>query len=149
MVKLIRTDSSNEDFDALVKLLDAELFDNYGEVEKQYQQFNKFASIINVVLAYSDGVVVGCGAIKVYDPSCMELKRMFVSRKFRGLGIGILVLNELQNWSKELGCKRCILETGIKQIEAINMYKKMGYIRIPNYDQYDGLELSVCFSKEL
>jgi len=40
-------------------------------------------------------------------------------------------------------------ETGFKQPEAIALYLKNGYVRIPNYGQYVGVENSFCFEKEL
>ena len=53
----------------------------------------------------------------------------------------------LEKWAGELGYKKCILETGKKQPEAISLYKKNGYKPIPNYGQYTGIDNSVCFEK--
>ena len=60
-----------------------------------------------------------------------------------------MVLKELENWTQESGFKNCILETSIKQPEAIAFYKKNLYEQIPNYGQYIGIENSVCFKKSL
>jgi GNAT superfamily N-acetyltransferase len=59
------------------------------------------------------------------------------------------VLAELETWAAELGCSKCVLETGGKQPEAIRLYEKSGYKRIPNYGQYVGVENSICFEKSL
>jgi GNAT superfamily N-acetyltransferase len=67
----------------------------------------------------------------------------------RGAGIASQVLAELENWCKELNIKKCILETGINQPEAIALYTKCGYRRIPNYGKYEHAENSVCFQKIL
>jgi putative acetyltransferase len=67
----------------------------------------------------------------------------------RGKGIAAQILNELEKWAKELNYKKCVLETGHKQPEAIALYKKNGYKQIPNYGQYIGIENSVCFEKLL
>jgi hypothetical protein len=40
-----------------------------------------------------------------------------------------------------------ILETGIKQPEAIALYQKSGYTIIPNYGQYTDVATSVCMKK--
>jgi GNAT superfamily N-acetyltransferase len=77
----------------------------------------------------------------------MEVKRMYVPLEHRSQGIASLVLQELENWAKELGYKKCILETGKKQPEAIRLYEKCGYKSIPNYGQYAGVENSVCYEK--
>ncbi|MFZ5941462.1 MAG: GNAT family N-acetyltransferase, partial [Bacteroidota bacterium] len=45
------------------------------------------------------------------------------------------------------GFRRCVLETGKRQPEAINLYLKNGYGPIPNYGQYAGVENSLCFGK--
>ncbi|MBI3234928.1 MAG: GNAT family N-acetyltransferase, partial [Bacteroidetes bacterium] len=100
-----------------------------------------------VVLAYINDIPVGCGAIKQYDEQTMEVKRTFVSPEYRKQGIASTVLLELEHWSKELGYNKCILETGKKQLEAIQLYHKNDYQVIPNYGQYIGVESSVCFEK--
>jgi putative acetyltransferase len=41
------------------------------------------------------------------------------------------------------------LETGVRQPEAISLYEKLGYHRIPNYGKYRDSEMSVCFEKIL
>jgi putative acetyltransferase len=49
----------------------------------------------------------------------------------------------------EMSCNKCILETGNRQPEAIMLYEKNGYNRIPNYGKYKGIKNSVCFEKEI
>jgi putative acetyltransferase len=147
MEKLIRTDSFNQDFINLVKLLDKELEIRDGSEHSFYAQYNKIDKIKNVVVAYKDDIAVGCGAIKEYDNSSMEVKRMFVKDEYRSKGIATKVLIELENWTKELGYSKCILETGLKQPEAIHLYEKNNYKVIPNYGQYVGVDNSVCMEK--
>lgn len=149
MLTIVRTHSENADFIPLVKLLDEDLAIRDGDEHAFYNQFNKIVSINHVVIAYGDGTASGCGAIKHYDEGVMEVKRMFVLPEKRGLGIGGLLLQELEKWAKELGYRKCILETGVKQPEAIALYNKSGYRIIPNYGQYLNVENSVCFEKEL
>jgi putative acetyltransferase len=54
----------------------------------------------------------------------------------------------LETWASELSFEKCILETGKRQPEAIRLYEKNGYKRIPNYGQYAQIENSVCFEKD-
>jgi GNAT superfamily N-acetyltransferase len=149
MIKLLRTNSDNSDFINLVKLLDAELAIVDGDDNTFYSQFNKIDNIRYVVVAYENEKPAGCGAIKNYGEDAMEVKRMYVPPENRKKGIASKILNELENWTKELSCTRCILETGKRQPEAIGLYKKSGYKQIPNYGQYTGVENSVCFDKVL
>jgi putative acetyltransferase len=149
MLNVIRTDSESQDFRELVKLLDVDLAIRDGDDHPYYAQFNKIQNIKHVVVAYEDGLPVGCGAIKPYAPGAMEVKRMYVLPDKRNRGIAATILSELERWAIELSCNKCILETGKKQPEAIALYTKKGYALIPNYGQYAGMENSVCFAKDL
>jgi hypothetical protein len=55
----------------------------------------------------------------------------------------------LEAWAKELQYKKIVLETGKRQVDAVQLYLKNGYQIIPNYGQYVGVENSVCFEKVL
>ena len=87
--------------------------------------------------------------MKLFGTDAMEIKRMYVPPEKRGSGIASKVLSELERWAGELSSLRCVLETGKKQPEAIALYTKSGYTRIPNYGQYIGKDNSVCFEKML
>lgn len=147
MIRLLRTDSDNEDFRELVALLDAELAIRDGAEHSFYAQFNKIDKIREVVVAYEDEIAVGCGAFKEFAENTVEIKRMFVRENLRGRGIAGKVLVELETWAKELNFSECVLETGLKQPEAIRLYQKSSYEIIPNYGQYEGIENSVCMRK--
>lgn len=149
MITLTRTNSENTDFIELVRHLDADLAERDGSEHAFYAQFNKIAKIKHVVVAYEDGTPIGCGAIKEYETGTMEVKRMYTTPASRGKGIASRVLSELENWAAEMSCQKCVLETGIKQPEAIALYKKNGYQIIPNYGQYIGVDNSLCFEKLL
>lgn len=125
MIELVRTDSKNQNFINLVKLLDADLTIRDGDIP------------------------IGCGAIKKFDVNSVEVKRMFVLPTSRGKGISSKLLVEIENWASELFFKRCILETGKKQPEAITLYKKSGYQITGNYGQYTSIKNSICFEKKL
>lgn len=149
MLTLIKTNSENSDFQALVKLLDKDLAVRDGEDHAFYAQFNKTLDIRHVVVCYANGEKVGCGAFKRYGDAEVEIKRMFVVSSQRGLGIGAKILEELENWAKDLGYEKCLLETGKKQPEAIRLYQKCGYSIISNFGQYENVENSVCMLKQL
>lgn len=149
MVQLIKTNSTSEDFIQLVRLLDSELAIKDGDDHAFYHQFNGITNLNYVIVAYKDDQAIGCGAIKPFDDSIMEVKRMFVPENARGLGIATKIINELERWAASLGYKKCILETGKKQVEAIALYKKCNYKIIRNYGQYQGVKNSICFEKQL
>ena len=149
MNSLIRTTSDNTDFKKLVVLLDAFLKITDGDEHSFYDQFNKIDALKNVVVFYIDDVAVGCGAFKAYDVKTLEIKRMFVLSDFRGKGIAVKILSELELWAKELNYLESILETGNKQTAAIALYLKSNYTIIENYGQYSSVENSVCMKKIL
>lgn len=148
-IQLVRTNSKDPDFIELVKLLDAELAIRDGDDHKFYDQFNKIDLIKYAVILYQNGLPQGCGAIKQFEPHVMEVKRMFTAVTGRNQGFAFKILTELENWAREMNYEKCILETGIMQPEAINLYKKSGYQIINNYGQYAGVENSICFEKNL
>ena len=144
-----RTDSDNPDFIKLVKYLDADLAEKDGSDHAFYSQYNKIDKIKHAVVLYKDDIAIGCGAMKEFAENTMEVKRMYTVTESRGKGIATNILRELENWAAELSYKKCVLETGKRQPEAIALYKKNGYKIISNYGQYVGIENSVCFEKAL
>lgn len=149
MIQLKRTDSSNHDFINLVKKLDAYLKIVDGDDHNFYNQYNGLENLKNVVVMYAEDTPVSCGAFKTFDETSVEIKRMFTLEDFRGNGFAENVLLELEAWAQELGFTHCILETGARQVEAINFYNKNGYQLVENYGQYEGIENSRCFKKSL
>ena len=149
MLSIVRTTASDPEFQKLNARLDAELALRDGKDHSFYAQYNKTDHIRHVLVAMVDGKPAGCGAIKEYQPGIFEIKRMYVEPAHRGKGIATAVLDELERWAAELSAGRCILETGLKQPEAIALYRKNGYHLIPNYGPYEGVDNSVCFEKML
>jgi putative acetyltransferase len=147
MISLKRTTANDPDYKYLIPILDAELWERDGAEHVFYAQYNKSDDIKHVVIAIIGEEAVGCGALKAYEGNTVEIKRMFVPKAHRNKGIARQVLSELEKWAAELGFKELILETGIAMPEAIALYEKCGYTRIPNYGQYVGKELSVCMKK--
>lgn len=147
--RIVRTNADNKDFVDLTKLLDKELVEKDGDEHSFYSQFNTIDKIKFVVVLYKDDEAIGCGAIKEFSPGIMEIKRMFTMPANRENGIASKVLSELETWAAELTYKKCILETGKRQTEALLLYKKRGFRQIENYGPYTQVENSVCFEKLL
>ena len=149
MIRFERTDSSNAQFLDLVKLLDADLAISDGDEHDFYHQYNGLDNIKHVILAYYDDLPIGCGAIKYYDDSTAEVKRMYILPAYRGRQYALHLLKELEAWANALGYTSCILETGKKQPAAIRLYTKAQYHITENYGQYAGVDNSICFRKDL
>lgn len=149
MEAIKRATSIDEDFKSLVRLLDADLAKRDGKDNAFYAQFNGIVHLKHVVIFYEEHVPIACGAYKPFDAISAEIKRMFVQPEHRGKGIASKVLAALEVWAKEEGYTACVLETGLRQPEAIALYQKNGYRHIPNYPPYEDVANSVCFKKYL
>lgn len=149
-------DSESEDALILIKKLSKELTIRYEDDDEGTGAFTPADVKVDraaFVIARVDGNAVGCGALRPcdvneYGNTC-EVKRMFVDTHMRGRGISKLILAKLEEIAKEFSYDRVILETGKLQPEAIGLYEKSGYKRIPNYGKYVDRQLSVCYEKVL
>lgn len=148
-MKIVRSNSENKDFIFLVEQLDAYLKTTDGDEHDFYNQFNSINTLKHVVIAYLDGQPSACGAFKPFNDNSVEVKRMFTTTETRGKGIATQVLTELECWANELNYSLCVLETGVRQKEAIQFYKKNDYQIITNYGQYKDVENSLCFEKKI
>jgi len=147
MIEFRRTNSENIDFRNLVKELDKILAVLDGDDHAFFDQFNQLDTVKYVIVVYLEEEAIGCGAIKEYSEGIGELKRIYVLPKFRSKGVATSILKELETWAKELNFEKIIMETGFRQVEAIQLYIKNGFHSIPNYGHYAEVENSFCFEK--
>jgi putative acetyltransferase len=92
---------------------------------------------------------VGCGAIRLINPTTAEAKRMYVEPEYRGRGVGWVVLESLEAAARELGVQRLVLETGVHQEAAISLYRRAGFTRIDCWGEYASSPTSICFERDL
>lgn len=147
--EIVRTNSDHPHFRQMVSALDEDLMHRNGETQNLYHQYNKIDNISHAVVIYADDLPVGCGCFKHFDPETVEMKRMFVMPGLRGKKLAARILQELESWAIEEGYTRSVLETGIRQVEAISLYTRSGYEKTANYGQYMGMADSICYRKEL
>ena len=133
----------------MIRKLDNELWNELKEDQATYDQYNKVPDLDTVIVIYVNEQPVAIGCFKKYGRDTVEIKRMFVEKEYRGKGYSKLVLKELEKWAEELRFHYAILETSIHFEAARSLYKNAGYEIIENYDQYKGLEESVCMKKQL
>jgi GNAT superfamily N-acetyltransferase len=101
------------------------------------------------LLARLDGRPVGCGALRCIDALTGELRRMFVTRDARRVGVARTLLERLEAEARALGYRRLVLETGVRQKPAIALYRSAGWRRIAAYGAFVGDPTSICFGKSL
>ena len=102
------------------------------------------------MVAYRDGVPVGCGAVRLLDANTAELKRMYVTPAARGEGAGRAIMAALEAEARRIGARRLLLETGIRQTAALRLYVRSGFCHIEPYGEYrQSRNTSVCMAKDL
>ena len=96
-----------------------------------------------------DGAAAGCGGILLVGQDYGEVKRMYVRPAFRGLGLAYRLLNHLADYSHARGITVLRLETGVHQQEAIRLYERYGFQRVPPFGPYRDDPVSLCYEKRL
>jgi len=108
------------------------------------------ASVVTSLLAVDEtGNAVGHIGVRWLDGD-LELKRLMVLDVARGKGAAKALLGESEAVGREQGVPRLILQTGDKQPEAVRLYERTGWRRIPIYGPYAAtMPFSICFEKTL
>ena len=103
-----------------------------------------------IVVRAGDGSPVGHAALR-WNNGELELKRMFVTAESRGTGVAQALLRASEEAALAAGSARLILQTGDLQPDAVRLYEKEGYHRIPCFPPYthELLAYSNCFAKNL
>lgn len=150
-MEFIRTDGKNEDFIESCRLLDMDLERRVGnKIQRaKYTKYNQLDEIQEVIVVYEEHKPIGSGAIRKYNETDAELKRVFIYPEYQGRGIGTELVALLIDWAKELKYKRLILETGELLAESCAVYKKLGFEVISNYGPYVNMQESLCMAKKL
>jgi putative acetyltransferase len=135
---------------ALIAELEAQLEPLYPHESRHGYSVEKLiAENVAFFLIRDHEVPAGCGGIKLFGKEYGEIKRMYVPPQFRGFGFGKLMLNHLADYARAHGVLLLRLETGIYQREAIGLYERMGFKRIPPFGVYKEDPLSRCYEKQI
>jgi putative acetyltransferase len=104
---------------------------------------------VTFIVARLDGQAVGCGAVVDSGEGWAEVKRMFVSPAARGLKLGRKLLERIEAIAAERGAEVLRLETGGLQPEALELYRKSGFVEIGPFGAYRPDPLSIFMEKPL
>jgi putative acetyltransferase len=151
-VSIVREDILSAVAQDLIRSLNAELSGRYPEEGATHfrLQADEVAEGRGAFLvAYLGATPVGCGAVRAIGEAVGEIKRMYVSPAVRGRGVGLAVLDALEAEARRLGMRRLVLETGVRQHEALALYRRFGYSSIPAFGEYLDSPLSVCLGRDL
>jgi DNA-binding MarR family transcriptional regulator/GNAT superfamily N-acetyltransferase len=87
------------------------------------------------LVAYLYGEPVGCGGVKrPPGERAADIKRMWVARQARGLGVGRRLLEALEARARNSGATHARLETNRVLDEALGMYRSAGYVEVPAFN---------------
>ncbi|MDG1299489.1 MAG: GNAT family N-acetyltransferase [Paracoccaceae bacterium] len=103
---------------------------------------------IYFIIAYKDDKPCGCGALATKS-NYGELKSIFVDEKSRRLGIGELIMMDLEVKAKNLKLNELYLETGANLLAAIKLYRKLGFIECSPFGDYKESPHSFFMFKKL
>lgn len=104
---------------------------------------------VHFFVARREGLAIGCGALCVDAGGYGEIKRMFVHPSARGLGLGRRILECIEEQARQEGLHCIRLETGIRQPEALGLYRAAGYRERGPFGEYVEDPLSLFMEKAL
>ena len=144
---------------ALVEAAQADLAARYGSGDANPIEALEFDPPEGgFLVAWREGEPVACGGWRTLShfveaetdrDDIAEIKRMYVVPAVRGTGVAAAMLSALEQSARTRGMRRLVLETGLRQPEAIRFYEKQGYQRIPNYGYYRDEPDCVSFARDL
>lgn len=141
---------------ALRDSLDSEMTDRYAGRHDGVPDFAERAKIAfaidpstileTIVIDDEEGETVAHAALRQLGDQ-FEAKRVIVAPGHRGSGLGRMLMAAVERAALDRGATSVILQTGDRQPDAVAMYEKLGYRRIPIYEPYTVIENSMCFEK--
>ena len=86
------------------------------------------------LLVWVNGQPVGCGGLKPISREAAYLKRMWIARAARGLGLARRLLSALEDEARAMGYSIVRLETNKALVEAQQLYRSAGYAEVAPFN---------------
>ncbi|TAK02103.1 MAG: GNAT family N-acetyltransferase [Chloroflexota bacterium] len=147
-IEITETRADSPDAVGLIEELEAHLAPQYPVESRHGFSVEKLLRDgVAFFVARVDGAPAACGGVLLVPGEYAEVKRMYVRPAFRGQGLGRAVLEHLAGHARANRFTILRLETGIHQVEAIAMYERAGFHRIPPFGPYRDDPLSRCYER--
>jgi len=132
---------SPEDLEAAIALFYA--YADFLGVDLTYQKFEQEMAAMpgkyapprgELLLARGkDGTAIGCVGLRPLENGACEMKRLYVTDKARGLGLGQALADAVVAAARRIGYGEMKLDTLPRLMPAIALYQRMGFRQIPAY----------------
>jgi DNA-binding MarR family transcriptional regulator len=86
------------------------------------------------LLAWADGLASGCVGLKGDGSGIAEVKRLWVAPAARGLGLARRLMSAVESAASGLGIETLRLDTHSTLHEAVDLYRKTGWMEIPRFN---------------
>lgn len=86
-----------------------------------------------LLLAWLDGCLAGCVALRPLAEGVCEMKRLYVKPQFQGLGIGKALAQAIVAEGRKIGYVGMRLDTAPAMIKAKGIYMSLGFREIEPY----------------
>jgi putative acetyltransferase len=150
MIKVSRETPRQPDVVTLIRQSDVLMQSLYPAESNHLVDIDSLAGPhVHFFVARENGRALGCGAFVLGVNRQAEMKRVFVDPAARGKGIARMIMDALEREAASLGVALIQLETGIKQPEAIALYRKFGYVERGPFGSYQPDPLSLFMEKRL
>jgi putative acetyltransferase len=85
------------------------------------------------VVVDEGGAVVGCVGLRPLGDGDIELRKMYLLPRARGLGLGRRLLDEMIGFGQTHGFRRIVLETLSVLRDAIALYERAGFVEVAGH----------------
>ena len=143
VMKIIQTELTSPELLKLFDEHDAYMMDFLGEDRKYYTPYSENERIGRAWIVYADGCPAGCTAYREKDEGTGELKRVFLRAEYRGRGISKALVETVESYAREQGCRTLFLDTNSELEPAVSLYRRMGFQVVFQQGRYIQMEKGI------